>query len=366
MKVLHVTSIFFPDSRGGIEEVIRQICLNTKPYGVESRVFTLSKNNIPEVIIKEGLEIFRSHKNFEIASSGFSFQAFSNFKHQIEWADVIHYHFPWPFADLLHILCQVKKKSIVTYHSDVIRQKKLKYLYSPLMNYFLKDVSHIIATSNNYLETSQVLKKYRDKTSIISIGLNQESYPDVLDSDLTNMKDRVGSGFFLFLGSLRKYKGLDILLRALHGTNLQCVIAGSGGVEKEITQQAEKLKMKNVFFLKRVTDVEKIALLKLCCSVVFSSTQRSEAFGVALIEGSMFSKPLISTDLGTGTSYVNLNGITGIVVPPSDIFALRNAMMHLDKDKILAKKMGHSARLRYEKLFTGKLMGKKHLELYES
>ena len=90
-----VTSTFFPDSRGGIEEVIRQICLNTKPYGVESRVFTLSKNNLPEVIIQEGLEIFRAHKNFEVASSGFSFQAFLNFKNQVEWADVIHYHFPW-------------------------------------------------------------------------------------------------------------------------------------------------------------------------------------------------------------------------------------------------------------------------------
>jgi glycosyltransferase involved in cell wall biosynthesis len=366
MRVLHITSTFFPDSNGGIEEVIRQICFNSKNFGVESRVFTLSDNPNPEIFIKEGIKVIRANKNFEIASSGFSFNAFLKFKKQVEWADIIHYHFPWPFADLLHLFCQVNKKSIITYHSDVVRQKKLKVLYTPLMSYFLYKVDRIVATSSNYADSSKVLKKYNDKVVIIPIGLNDDIFPYVDDTDLEIMKSKVGQNFFLFIGSLRKYKGLNVLLDAIYSTNLKCVIAGSGAEEINLIEQSKKLKLSNVQFLKQVNDKEKVALLKLCRAVVFSSVLRSEAFGVSLVEGSIFSKPLISTSLGTGTSYVNLHGNTGIEVPPSNSKALRDAMIQLNDNEELSNKMGSAARLRYEELFTGQLMGQKYVELYES
>ena len=105
-------------------------------------------------------------------------------------------------------------------------------------------------------------------------------------------------------------------------------------------------------------------MLTLCRAVVFPSTLRSEAFGVTLVEGLMCSKPLISTELGTGTSYVNLNGETGIVIAHSDIESLRTAMLRLASDDKLANKMGNNARVRYKKLFTGRIMGKKYANLY--
>ena len=366
MRILHITSTFFPDSNGGIEQVIRQICINSDHFSVENRVFTLSNNPNPEVFIKDGIKIFRAKKNVEIASSGFSINAFKQFKKQLEWADIIHYHFPWPFADLLHLFCQVKKKSIITYHSDIVRQKKLNFFYSPLMTYFLNNVDKIVTTSRNYLETSTVLRKYKDKVVVIPIGVSESSLPEIDDADLTNMRSKVGQDFFLFIGSLRRYKGLSVLLDAINGTKLKCVIAGSGAEEVNLIKQSKKLNLSNVQFLMRVNDKDKVALLKLCRAVVFSSILRSEAFGVSLVEGSMFAKPLISTNLGTGTSFVNLDGDTGIEVPPSNCNALREAMIQLNDNDELSNKMGIAARLRYEELFTGQLMVQKYVELYKS
>jgi len=366
MRILHVTSTFSPDTYGGIEEVIRQICLNSKPYGVKSRVFTLSKNPIPEIIQMEGIEIFRVQKTFEIASCGFSVKGHVKFKELIEWADIINYHFPWPFSDLLHLFCRVKKKSIVTYHSDVIRQKKLNILYKPLMRYFLESVDKIVATSPNYVQSSSVLCKYKEKTEIIPIGINEKSYPTPLNSDVVSMQNKVGKDFFLFIGMFRKYKGLNILLRAIHNTHLNCVIAGTGPLEKELKSMAKTLGISNVRFMGRVDEVEKVVLLKLCRAVVFSSNLRSEAFGVNLVEGAMFEKALVSTELGTGTSYVNIDYKTGFIVPPSDVQSLRKAMLNLSIDSLLNKKMARAARIRYEELFTGDKMGKQYFELYES
>jgi len=364
MRVLHVTRTYFPDSQGGIEEVIRQISLNTQQFGIESRVFALSKNPLPKVIQRLEGEVFRLPLSFEIASCGVSFGALSQFKKIAEWADVIHYHFPWPFADVLHLLSTGGKKSIVTYHSDIIRQKKLLLLYRSLMFYFLDRVDAIVATSEHYVSGSDVLNRYTEKLKIIPIGIDEDRYPKPSNNLIMSLRKKVGDDFFLFIGTLRAYKGLKILLGALRNVELRCVIAGTGPLEKELKDYAKQMGLSNVQFLGTVSDEVKYGLLTLCRAVVFPSTLRSEAFGVTLVEGLMCSKPLISTELGTGTSYVNLNGETGIVIAHSDIESLRTAMLRLASDDKLANKMGNNARVRYKKLFTGRIMGKKYANLY--
>jgi len=167
------------------------------------------------------------------------------------------------------------------------------------------------------------------------------------------------------VGVLRYYKGLHILIDALQNTSLQCVITGAGPIETELKEQATKLGLKNVKFLGYVSDSEKVALYQLCRAVVFPSHLRSEAFGVTLIEGAMFGKPLISCEIGTGTTYVNADGETGIVVPPANTKALRGAMLKLDGDEALAESLGKAARSRYERLFTGRLMGERYAQLYK-
>lgn len=314
--------------------------------------------------LEEG-RIYRSSLSFEIASCSVSWSAFAYFKRLVDWADLVHYHHPWPFADVLHFATQVRKPTLLTYHSDIVRQKLLGRLYLPLMNRFLGSVDRIVCTSENYFATSEVLKRFSEKVEVIPIGINELYHPDPSAKVVDQMEELFGRDFFLFVGVLRYYKGLHILLDAIKDAPYKVVIVGSGPTERELKQQAKNLGLTNVTFTGYLPDAEKRALFKLCCGVVFPSYMRSEAFGVTLLEGAMYSKPLISTEVGSGTSHVNIDGETGFVVPPGSPKALRAAMDKLYHRPALAHQMGVQARSRYEKLFTGELMGQRYHQLYQ-
>ncbi|MBW2185787.1 MAG: glycosyltransferase [Deltaproteobacteria bacterium] len=364
MRVLHVYKTYFPDTQGGLEEAIRQICLNTQHHAVESRVFCLSRHPSPRVVKRAEAEVYRVQQTFELASCGFSFQALSAFRQQVEWADIVHYHFPWPFADMLHLLARVKKPTVVTYQSDIIRQKGLLQLYRPLMHYFLSDVDQIVSTSPTYFETSSTLQRHKHKVDIIPIGLNRDSYPPLNPEIMDRLRSQVGDNFFLFVGVLRYYKGLHILLEAAKDCAFQVVIVGTGPVEAQLKHQAQQLGLANVHFLGFVSDDEKIALYHLALAVVFPSHLRSEAFGVTLVEGAMFAKPLISAEIGSGMSYININAVTGLSVEPNNPLSLRTAMEKLYHSPTLAQQYGQQAHQRYQHLFTGKRMGELYAQLY--
>lgn len=364
LRILHVYRTYFPDTQGGLEEVIRQICRGTRAQGMENRVFTLSPQAQPAILQTAEAEVHRFHRSLEIASCGISLAAFAGFRRQVAWADIIHYHFPWPFADLLHFASAVNKPALVTYHSDIVRQKTLLFFYRPLMRAFLKRAARIVPTSQNYFATSAELGRYSDKVEVIPIGLDDNSYPQPTEEYVDRVRARHGKDFFLFIGVLRYYKGLHILLEAMQNAPFKCIIVGAGAIESELKTRAHKLGLDNVVFVGSVSDQEKTALLQLCRAVVFPSHLRAEAFGVTLLEGAMHSKALISTEIGTGTSYINLDGVTGLVIPPAHPAALRAAMLRLHEQPALATEMGAAARARYSELFSGKLMGERYARLY--
>ncbi|MHA3015468.1 Glycosyltransferase [Cupriavidus necator] len=365
MRVLHVFKTYFPDSFGGVEQVIRQICLGVEAQGMECRIFTLSRNARNKPVIHDGATaVYRAQVSIDVASTPMSWSAMQLFKRQCDWADMIHYHFPWPYGDLLHTLVRPGKPALVTYHSDIVRQRTLLKLYQPLMHRFLGQMRAIVATSPNYLGTSDVLAKYQDKVSIIPIGVDEQSYPKPDERLMEHWRGKLGEGFFLFVGVIRYYKGLHILLDALKGTDLRVAIVGAGPIEKALREQANRLRLTNVHFLGALPEADKMALLHLCGCVVFPSHLRSEAFGVTLLEGAMLGKPMISSEIGTGSSFVNINGETGIVVPPGDVSSFREAMQILTASPALAEAMGSKAKERFDTLFTAKRMADAYAELY--
>ncbi len=369
MKVLHVYRTYFPDPPGGLQEAIRQICLATQDYGVENTIFTLSPNPVQSEIERPEGRVIRCRSWAAPASCDLGgFSAFRQFRRLAREADVVHYFFPWPFADLLHLWACPKKPSVTTYISDIVRQRWLGTVYAPLMWKTLTGTQAIVANAPAYAQTSPVLSapSLRDRVRVIPLGIDERSYPH--DGDVGVLR-RLSLGetepFFLFIGVLRYYKGLHTLLQAAASVSARVVIAGSGPEDSALQEQARQLGLTNVVFAGQVTDAEKVALLKHCRALVLPSHLRSEAYGMVLVEAAMFGKPMISCEIGTGTSYVNADGETGIVVPPESPAELVRAMNRLIEDEALAQRYGQAARLRYERMFSGEALGKAYAALYQ-
>jgi len=364
MRVLHFFKTYWPDTFGGVERTIHAIAKGTAKYGVESDVLSLSKTPLENSVEFDGHMAYKAKLDFEFASTGFSREAFGRFRELSQKADIVHYHFPWPAMDVVHLTVPPGKPTVVTYHSDIVKQKVLLQFYKPLMSRFLKSVDCIVATSPNYARSSDVLERFKSKTRVISLGLDEADYPKADEATLARWRGRLPDRFLLFVGVLRYYKGVHILLEAAKRNALDIVIVGSGPMEAELKQAAGQ-NLHNIHFLGSLSDNDKIALLELCAGFVFPSHLRSEAFGLSLVEAAMFAKPMISCEIGTGTSYVNLDRVTGFVVPPNDVDALSNAMKSIWDDEQKTAALGAAARDRYLACFTAEKMCSQYYRLYQ-
>ncbi len=363
MRVLHVYKTYFPETCGGLEEAIRQICRSTGLLGVSNELFTLAQNPHPTSVDQEEARVWRYKRWTQIRSCDIpGLTGIRKFKIHARKCDLIHYHYPWPFADLLHLINATDIPSIVTYHSDIVRQWVLSYAYAPLMRRFLASVDSIVATSPNYVVTSPVLRRYSAKVKVIPLGLDPTTAVAPSPVLLQRWEEQVGRDFFLFIGALRYYKGLPYLIEAARGTLLKVVIVGTGPEEFGLKRLARG--MGNVRFVGAVTDGDKFALLRLARGLVLPSHLRSEAFGIVLLEASLFGKPLITTEMGSGTSFVNIGNETGFVVAPGNSVELRRAMEKLAAKDELAKQMGSSSRRRFDSMFAGEQMAEKYVSLY--
>jgi glycosyltransferase involved in cell wall biosynthesis len=362
-RVLHVYKTYRTESMGGIQQVMHQLVHGTEKYGVRSRVLTLSENPHPRRIQDGEAEVIRYPVDIDAASTPISFKMLADFKSVAKDADIIHYHFPYPMNDLMHFMHRPKKPVVVTYHSDIVKQKKLLKFYSPLMHWFIRRANVIVASSPNYTASSKVLQQYLDKTRVIPFGLVDATPPS--QEMLARVKGKIPyERFFLFIGVLRYYKGLHILLEANQQLDYPLVIAGSGPKEAELKSQAEKLGLKNTIFLGQVGDEEKAALLYLCYAFVFPSHLRSEAFGMSLLEAAQAGKPMITTEIGSGMSYINEKNVTGLSVPPADPHALAEALQILWNHRETAQTMGKAAHARFQTLFTAERMAEAYAALY--
>jgi glycosyltransferase involved in cell wall biosynthesis len=360
-KVLHVFKIYYPEIFGGVQRAIHDIADGTVDNGYVSKVFALSTQPHPEPFQVSCHQAVTVNQQFYVASTGLSLAAFVPFRRCAAEADIIHYHFPWPFMDVLHLASRIKKPSLVTYHSDIVKQNLLLQLYKPLMHRFLSDVDQIVATSPNYLETSPVLQRFREKTTVIPLGIPDKEFvakPHIVQK----WRSQVGEGFFLFLGALRYYKGLTTLLEAARQAGLPVVIAGTGDQEETLKALAPD----NVIFTGHYSDDDRAALLYLARGFVFPSHERSEAFGISLLEAARASVPMICCEIGTGTTYVNQDGVTGLVVLPNDSASLTSAMQRLNAEPDIAAQFGRAARQRFENLFTMRQMAASYADQYNT
>lgn len=364
-RVLHIYRTYFPETQGGLQESIRQLCLATRPLAVENTIFALARQPEPtRMDLPEG-RLIRARSWLEIASCDFgAWAAFRRCREAAEQSDIIQIHYPWPFADLLLPFIRRRDQPVVvTYVSDIVRQEGLGQLYAPLRRYLLGSAARIVASSPNYAESSEILRQYPDKLACIPHCLEDAPPPERQTS--AHWEARFGRNFVLFVGVLRYYKGLDFLIAAASRVKTPIVIVGDGPEGEKLRQAARHGGLHHVHFLGALPDADKLALYALCRAVVFPSHLRSEAFGITLLEGARAAKPLISCEIGTGTTWVNRHHETGLIVPPADPEALARAMNALAADDELCARLGRGARARWQRCFAPEPIGAAYRRLYD-
>ena len=363
IKVLHVYKSFGSDSFGGVETFIESLVESTK---LECRHIILALGPVKSISVKRyrGAIVVLVKPQFTGLSMPVSLVMIPIFWVLSRRVDVVHYHYPFPLQDLLSFFSKSSLPSVVTYHSDIVRQRITGFLYQPLMRFFLNRADEVVATSPVYKATSNVLRSLKKIPSVVplsipALDLNADK------SRLDYWQQRVGENFQLFLGAHRAYKGLPGLVAAAANTKLPLVIAGEGEITEKIVRQAEMLGASNIHFVGFVSEEDKVALLFLCSALVLPSCQRSEAFGIVLLEAARQFRPMITTELGTATSWVNQQANTGLVVNPNNQSQLEKALIFMHQHPGIAQKMGTLAGYRFETMFDITLMAKKYINIYQ-
>jgi rhamnosyl/mannosyltransferase len=257
-----------------------------------------------------------------------------------------------------------RAKTIITYHSDIVRQKLLRTVYQPFLWRILRKAERIIATSGRYIDTSPYLSQFKGKCSIIPLGADVSQFAQLKPGLAADLRSRLLAHaaaaqdapqfVLLSVGRLRYYKGLDDLIRALPQIpHARYVIVGKGPMYAEWQQLARSVGVaERVLFAGEVSDLELPYYYAACDLFVLPANARAEAFGTVIVEALAAGKPVISTEVGTGTSWVNVHGETGLVVPPHDPPALAAAINELLSDDQRRAQLGRAAQIRAQEEFT--------------
>lgn len=367
MKILQVNKLYYPWV-GGVEKIVQQIAerLNGKnDFEIEVVVCQpKGKRKIEEV---NGVKVYRASSFGIFWGMPISFDFLKLFKKLSKKFDIIDFHHPFPLGNLALFLFRPKAKLVVHYHSDIVRQKIFKFLINFLTFNTLKKAQKVIVSNPNILKNSPYLKDFQEKCEMIPFGVDIEKIQkEVNQKEVEKIKEKYGE-FVLFVGRLNYYKGLEYLIEAMKNIEAKLVIIGEGPKKKNLEFRIQNLGLKNkIYFLPFQSEKELLNYYGACSVLVLPSIFKSEAFGLVLIEAMALGKPVISTELGTGTSFVNQDGITGFVVPPKDPKTLAEAIDKILKDKKLAEFFGQNALKRVWQEFSLEKMINETEKVYHS
>lgn len=363
MKILHLGKLC-PPNEGGIEVFSFDLLEYLNSKGIKADLLCFGGETRKDVF--KNFNYHACKMVLKVRSAPISLDYVKVFKKIEKDYDIIHVHSPNPIAELLAIYSS--KKVIIHWHSDIVKQKILYKFYKPIQQRALKKATKIICTSPNYLESSKQLKDFKEKAIVIPLGLNAkrlEVYQQ--DKRISDLLEKFNQKkIVLSIGRLVEYKGFEYLIEAgkYLDNNFLILIAGSGPLFKRLKRRIENLNLKNkVMLLGRVDDITQ--LLKRCDVFCLPSVLRTEAFGLVLVEAMYFGKPLVTTDVkGSGMSYVNQHGVTGLVVPPRDPKALAEAFKKICDDRELYQKFSKNAKERFRE-FDIKNIGEHIIKLCE-
>ena len=368
MRVLLLYKDYYPVV-GGIENCIRLLARGLRERGVDAHVLVTNTGPATTREAVDGVPVTRTGRQAHILSTPISLSYFTELRRQAASADLVHLHAPYPPAELAQLLLGRSKPAVITYHSDIVRQRRTGKLYAPLLRKVLQRAALVAASSPVYIESSPFLRNVRPKCRVIHFGIETERFAETeqVRGDAQRLRRHYDDlPLLLFIGRLRHYKGVDVLIRAMHRIKAKLLIIGTGPMQEawQNLAQAEGL-VDKVFFLGDASERESLAARYAAELFVLPSTNRAEALGIVQLEAMACGMPVVCTELGTGTSYVNRNGVTGLVVSPNDPQALAAAINRLLVSPALRAKMGAEGRRRVREEFSFQSMIDSTIAFYQ-
>lgn len=384
MKILYIYKDYYP-VLGGIENYLRQVAEAMVASGQQVEVLVTSLGRKGQCEVINNVSVMKAGRLVNLASAPISLTLFTKLYRRLlsrqARPDLIHLQFPYPIGELAWLSSNLllrwpghkRPKTVLSYHSDIVRQRRLLKLYGPFLKLLLRQVDVILPTSANYIASSQWLQPVKQKCQVVPLGVDYDRFATPQPAQITNLRNRYAAAnqpLILFVGRLRYYKGVQYLVQAmplLQATNARLLIVGIGPMEAELTAEVARLKLQEcVIFLGEISDDDLPAFYQAADVFVLPACERSEAFGLVQAEAMAAGCPVISTELGTGTSYVNQDEVTGLVVPPANPPALAAALDKLLANPQLRQQMKINAQKRVQAEFTLEKMVARVEQIYRS
>lgn len=282
--------------------------------------------------------------------------------------DIVHVHHPDPMAALSLWLSGFKGRVVLHWHSDIVKQHRMLQAYKPLQRWLLRRADVIVCTTEPYMRGSEYLKPYLQKCTVVPIGI-PALQPD---TELTrSIAERYAGRKLLFaLGRLVPYKGFEHLVEAaaLLPDEYVVVIGGTGPLRSNLEHAiAERGLEDKVILAGYLSDQEVGAYFGACTMFCFPSVQKTEAFGIVQLEAMSVGKPIVATDIpGSGVSWVDAHGVSGLNVPVGDAQALADAIQQISSTPEALRKFARGAQQRYQDTFTHDKMVESTIRIYSS
>lgn len=368
MKVIQLVKYYDP-CQGGMETVVKNIVEGVIDYSADIS-FTVYSNNHRRNFVKSIKEKNRETIIKEITPAHLKSQPlnlrYPSLKKLIKDHDVIHHHYPFPTMEftLLRYLKQMSnKRFVITWHANIknSRWSWIEDIYNPMIEKLLDRADAIIVTSPQLFEASMILQKYKEKVQTIPLSF-APTYSSV------DSKKYPSDRFFelLFVGKLRKYKGVEYLINAVETLDVKLTIVGNGEEQGYLESLVDKFNIKHkVQFITNASDGIVAEYYTKSDLFILPSINEAEAFGVVQLEAMANGLPVINTSLDSGVPFVSLNNYSGITVEPKNAESLKLAIEKIINDKELYELFSSNA-LERVKLFSREKMSEAYLNLYKS
>jgi rhamnosyl/mannosyltransferase len=283
--------------------------------------------------------------------------------------DVLHLHTPNPTMLITVASLRLSAPLVIMHHSDIVKQRLLKYMMSPFERLAYARASAIIASSDAYAQGSMVLQKHAEKVESLPMGLDLEPLLNPSPrarEHAARLKQEHGTPLWLAVGRFVYYKGLHTAIAALRDAPGKLLIIGTGPMESELRRQAQSVGVSDrIVWCGRADEEQLIGAYHAATALWFPSTHKSEAFGLVQVEAMACGCPVINTEIaGSGVSWVSLHGQTGLTIPVNDAAGLAAAASRLVNEPGLRDRLSAAAIERAKCEFGHLQMAQRSLNLY--